>query len=124
MMRLFDPYFIVYLALWGIVRHLRATGSIIPVINNYLTDFLAVPAMAHLTITIIRNYVIRDQQYRYPAWYVAVIVLYLSVVFEWLMPALSPVYTGDVWDVAAYALGGLFYYFVHGRAFLLKPSMQ
>lgn len=115
MKRLFDPYFICYLSLWSIVHHLRQCNHIIPPINSYLTDFLAVPAIAHLTITIIRNYVVKDQHYCYPGWYITVLVCYLSIVFEWLMPLYSPRYTGDVWDIAAYACGGLFYYFVHAR---------
>jgi hypothetical protein len=33
-----------------------------------------------------------------------------SVIFEWLFPYLSADFTGDVWDIVAYFLGGVLYY--------------
>lgn len=113
--KLFDPYFISYGLLWALVHYFRSTGLITPLLNGYLTDFLAVPAIAHLTVTIIRNYVLKDALYNYPFGYVLIIIVYLLFVFEYLMPAWSPVYTGDWGDVAAYGCGGIFYYFIHGK---------
>lgn len=113
--KFFDPYFISYALLWALVHYFRSKGLIIPLINSYLTDVLAVPAIAHLTITIIRHFGIRDASYSYPFGYVLIIIAYLSFVFEYLMPSWSPVYTGDWGDVAAYGCGGLFYYFIHGK---------
>lgn len=118
MKRLFDPYFICYLSLYSIVQHLRQCDIIIPLLNGYLTDLMAVPVIAHLTLTVTRNYVVKEQHYRYPAWYIAVLVCYLTIVFEWLMPLYSPRYTGDLWDIVAYACGGFFYCFVHARFYI------
>lgn len=113
--RLFDPLFTSYCLVWLLVHGLRKSGLIIPLINDHLTDLLAVPAIAHLTITIMRLFIVKDLHYRYPFSYVMIIVLYLSFVFEYLMPEYSPVYTGDAGDVAAYCCGAIFYYFVHGK---------
>lgn len=113
--RLFDPYFTGYVLLWVLVHYLRSIGLILPLINSYLTDLLAVPSIAHLTITIIRCYVVNDDTYNYPFGYVLIIIVYLSFVFECLMPVFSPVYTRDWGDMAAYCCGGFFYYFIHGK---------
>ncbi|QEC42474.1 hypothetical protein [Pseudobacter ginsenosidimutans] len=113
--RLFDPLFICYGLLWLLVQGFRKAGVIITIFNDYLTDLIAVPAIAHLTITIIRTYIVKDRSYNYPFGYVLFIAVYLSVVFEWLMPGFSRVYTGDPGDMIAYGCGVLFYYFVHGK---------
>ena len=97
------------------VHVFRKAGLIIPVFNDYLTDVIAVPAIAHLTITILRTYIVKDPSYYYPFGYVLIIAVYLSVVFEWLMPKFSRVYTRDPGDMIAYGCGVLFYYFVHGK---------
>lgn len=122
--RLFDPLFTSYILLWMLVHALRKANRIIPLINDHLTDLLAVPAIAHLTITIMRLYIVKDLRYRYPLSYVMIIAIYLSVVFEYLMPEYSPVYTGDAGDVAAYCCGALFYYFVHGKLYTGKITNQ
>lgn len=115
MKRLTDPFFISYVLIWLIVHGLRKMGIIIPVVNDHLTDLVAVPAMSHCCIVITQLFFVKDPKYTYPLSYLLFIAAYLSVVFEWLMPRYSAVYTGDLWDVPAYFLGSFFYYFVHGR---------
>ncbi|MCW3463491.1 hypothetical protein [Chitinophaga nivalis] len=115
MKRLFDPLFISYCLLWGIIHLCRYLHQPVPLLNGHLTDFLAVPAMAHIALTFTRLFIVRNQQYTYPLFYLLFMAVYTSVVFEWLMPRLSPVYTRDIWDVVAYFAGSLFYYCFHGR---------
>lgn len=115
MKRLFDPFLLTYGALWGIIHACRYLQHPVPLLNGYLTDFLAVPVMAHLSVTFIRAFIVRNNHYRYPLSYLLFIALYTAVAFEWVMPRFSTAYTGDVWDVVAYFAGSLFYYFVHSR---------
>jgi len=37
-------------------------------------------------------------------------IIVFSLIFEWLFPALSNDFTGDIKDVVAYFVGGLLYY--------------
>lgn len=87
----------------------------VPLLNGYLTDFIAVPAMAHVALTFTRRYIVRNEHYVYPLYYLLFMAFYMAVVFEWVMPQFSSVYTSDAWDVAAYLGGALFYYYVHGK---------
>ena len=126
MRRLFDPLFLIYCTLWGIIRFSRYIHLPVPVLNGYLTDFIAVPAMAHVALTFTRRYIVRNEQYSYPLYYLLFMAFYMSVVFEWVMPRFSFVYTSDAWDVAAYFGGALFYYYVHGKQTYVKhkaPSL-
>ena len=68
-------------------------------------------------------YIVRDESYSYPFSYLLFIALYMSVVFEWVMPQFSAAYTRDTWDVVMYFGGGLFYYFVHEKRIILKEKM-
>lgn len=115
MKRLSDPLFLIYCALWCIIRLFRYIHLPVPLLNGYLTDFIAVPVIAHIALTFTRRYIVRNEHYAYPLYYLLFIAFYLSVVFEWVMPQFSLVYTGDARDVAAYFGGALFYYYVHGN---------
>lgn len=117
---LLDPLFLIYCGLWGIIHFFRYIQQPVPLVNGYLTDFIAVPAMAHVALTFTRNCIVRDKHYTYPLSYLLFIALYMSVVFEWVMPRFSADYTGDICDVAAYFGGGLFYYYVHGKLVYIK----
>lgn len=115
MKKLFDPLFCTYCLLWGFIHLFRWIGYPIPFLNDYLTDFLFVPVVAHIALMVIRAYVLRDAFYAYPVYYLLLIACYSAIIFEWIMPAVSTVYTRDYGDVVAYFLGGMFYYYVHQR---------
>ncbi len=115
MKQLFDPLFTTYCLIWCVMHVFRYAGRPVPFLNGYLTDFVAVPAIAHLALTFTRRFIIPGKPYHYPAGYLLFIALYTSVVLEWLLPRFSASYTGDWGDVAAYFAGSCFYFFVHGR---------
>lgn len=115
MKRLFDPLLLTCGGLWCIVHAGRYLQHPLPLLNGHLTDFLAVPVLAHISVTFIRVFIVRNNDYRFPLSYLLFIALYTSVAFEWVMPRFSTAYTSDGWDVVAYFAGSLFYYFVHGR---------
>ncbi|WP_143305087.1 hypothetical protein [Chitinophaga vietnamensis] len=115
---MFDPLFCSYGLLWGIIHLCRQLQCPVPLLNDHLTDFIAVPAMAHGMLTFTRSYIVQDPAYRYPLSWLLLIAAYTSFVFEWLMPHYSTRYTADIWDVAAYFAGSLFYYYIHQRTHL------
>ncbi|RAJ00424.1 hypothetical protein LX64_04130 [Chitinophaga skermanii] len=122
MKRLFDPFFIGYGALWSIVHVARYYKYPLPWLNGHLTDCIAVPAIAHLALTFTKVYILRNSRYTYPLSYLLFIAAYVAIAFEWVMPLISPRYTGDIWDVLAYFVGAFFYYFVHAKYIVYKRS--
>ncbi|NLR56537.1 hypothetical protein HGH93_00385 [Chitinophaga polysaccharea] len=115
MKKLFDPLFITYGVTWCIIHLCRYLHQPIPVLNDHLTDLVAVPAMAHLSLHFIRRFIVCNANYTYPLGYLLFMAGYTAVVFEWIMPHFSSRYTGDWWDVAAYFGGSFFYYYFHGN---------
>ncbi|MEC5145628.1 hypothetical protein [Chitinophaga sp. 212800010-3] len=106
---------------WTVVHLVRYYSLPLPaLINGQLTDFLAVPVIAHIALIVVRLFVVRNPYYIMPLYYILFIVGYVSVVFEWLMPAVSAKYTGDWLDVAAYLAGGIYFYVTVNLAAKLK----
>lgn len=100
-----------YCLAWSVIHICRYLHHPIPLANDHLTDFIAVPAMAHLTLMFTRRFIVRNRHYSYPLGYLLFIAFYVSVIFEWIMPHVSSRYTGDWWDVASYFAGSIFYYY-------------
>jgi hypothetical protein len=113
MKSVFDPYFVLYSLVWTSIHTGRFFHHPIPLLNDHLTDFIAIPVMAHLALVFTRRFIVRDPDYKYPLSFLLFMALFVSVVFEWIMPRLSPAYTADWWDVVAYFEGGIFYYRFH-----------
>lgn len=52
----------------------------------------------------------KDKSIRIDLFTIISLVVLYSVVFEFYLPKQSYRYTGDVWDVVCYALGGIVFY--------------
>jgi hypothetical protein len=115
-----EKLFIFYCLAWCIVHFLRYINCTIPWINDHLTDLIFIPVTANITIAIIRKYVVKNQHFQYPLWYVLSIALYASILFEFILPQISDAHTADISDVVSYFLGGLFYYYVHQKRHLTQ----
>lgn len=102
-------WFLIGLAVWGLIILLRRNGIFIPVINDHFTDCITVPMYCYL-IEYIMNCVL-GYHWKPDLKFVLTSVLYLSFLFEVLCPELSPHFTGDFWDGVAYLAGGMVYYF-------------
>lgn len=113
-----EKLFVFYCVAWCMVHALRYINYTIPWLNDHLTDLIFIPATAHISITIIRRYVFKNQNFQYPLWYVLSIAFYASILFECILPWISDAHTADLLDVVSYFLGGLFYYFVHQKIHL------
>ena len=111
----------VYIGLaWAAVHLARRLHHPLPLLNGYLTDVLAVPAITGITLAVTRRWIVRDPGYTYPPAYFLFVALYLSVVFEWIMPHWSHAFTADWGDVAAYFAGALACFLIRERHFLRR----
>ncbi len=106
-------WFLLGLAVWGVIALLRRNGIYIPFINDYFTDCITVPMYCYLIEYIMNS--ILGGQWKPDFKFVLTSVLYLSFLFEILCPKLSVHFTGDIFDVLAYFAGGIGYYFITVR---------
>lgn len=96
--------------LWLVVHMARWHGQPLPYLNGHLTDLIVVPLIAQVCLVVVQRWIVQQDDYRLPLGYVLFIAMYVSVVFEGIMPRFSPRYTGDWLDVAAYFAGAAGYY--------------
>lgn len=80
-------------------------------IFHYLNDFLAIPIIA--TLCLYGVWIIKkDNKIRLDIFTILSLVALFSIVFEYYLPKRSYRYTGDIWDVVCYFLGGVVFYFL------------
>lgn len=96
--------------IWLIALIARKSGHPLPYINGYIGDFFAVPVVANLGLWFQRVFIIKNNYYVLAKWQVFFIFAYISILFEGLLPHLSKIYTADLYDVALYLVGSLFFY--------------
>ncbi|SKB57705.1 hypothetical protein SAMN05660226_02135 [Parapedobacter luteus] len=87
----------------------------IAMLNSYLTDFLFIPVVAHISLTTVRVLFKKGATYRYALLPLLVAASVTAGVMELALPKISADYVFDVGDIFAYFSGALFFYYVHQR---------
>lgn len=109
---LLSPYFIFGWMLYFSIRLCRTFDVNIPDwINGYLTDLLCMPLVFMICLAGVRI-IKRNPQIEINKWLILVLFVEYALVFEWILPAKSQIYTADVIDVVMYAAGSIFFYFL------------
>ena len=106
------PLLFLLLALY--VVHLVLKFGRVPVppfFSHYFADLLCMPLLLSSAGLFMRW--LRAEEGLYLSWaMILVATLYVSLVFEYVLPLLFERYTADVWDVVMYGVGGgLFFVF-------------
>lgn len=100
-------FFVSLMALYFLVRWAYVFGDR-GILRYYLTDLLFVPAMCTFGLIGVRI-LKRDKFLFLEWWHVLTQVILVSWYFEWYLPKSNPIYTGDLWDVVMYFLGGIIF---------------
>jgi len=118
MKTLLNPWFTTGCLIWLTVILLRKLGHPLPLISGYVDDAFAIPVIANLALWFQRVLIIKNNYYVLSPRQVIFIVVYVSIVFEGLLPWISAIYTADWVDVMLYAFGGCFFYWVMNKPLL------
>ncbi len=108
-----DRYFIFYCCSWLLIRYTRKLHFPIPLLNNWLTDFVFVPLIAHVAFVLGSLIFTTGGTFKYPIYQILSISLLTALVFEGFLPYYTHYNKADFYDVLAYFAGGVFYYAVH-----------
>jgi hypothetical protein len=115
MKTLLNPWFIAGCLVWLLVFVTRRIGHPLPYVNGYLSDAFALPVIANLGLWFQRVFIVRNNRYLLTPWHVLFVVVYVSIVFEWILPSISKKFTADWIDVLLYTIGGVFFYLVMNK---------
>lgn len=111
-----NPYFLLPAVMFWVNQYLeRIEGVYLPFIHKYGDDLLAMPVILGLTLQVYRW--IHPLQHRLVFTPVQVFAgwLYISFIFEYLLPNWSTRYIADLWDVCCYLIGSVYFYYLINR---------
>ena len=78
--------------------------------SNYFADVLCLPILLSYTLLLLRY--LKKNQFLYLNYQqILFTFFYTSILFEFILPKFSKRYTSDFFDVLAYAMGAVFFYF-------------
>ncbi len=108
-------YVALSLILFLIVQSLKShSHQSPPWVFHYLNDFLTIPIVATICLhgvwLLKKNNAIRLNLYS-----ILSLVALFSLYFEYYLPKQSDRYTGDIWDVICYFLGGIVFYILQKK---------
>lgn len=116
-----DKLIIFYTLSWCLIRYTRWHHNPIPYLNNWLTDFVYVPIICAVSHWIFLHLApIQYARTKYPLFQILILVIFVSIVFEFIMPNVTEYNTYDLGDILSYLIGGLFYYIIHQNYIILK----
>jgi hypothetical protein len=108
----FHPIFFGSVALYVLIRLLRKNQYPMPHwINGYLTDLICLPIVLMICLAFVRQ-LKRDSSIKIKPWLIALICIEYALIFEWILPKKSAIYTADWIDVVMYFSGGLIFFFI------------
>lgn len=112
------PLFVGAVLLFGgqqLLRHVLAV-PVPALLTAYLGDVVSMPIMLTLALFAQRRLVAHSRTFVFPASWLLLAWLYVSVWFEVLLPGCSARAVADPFDVVAYALGTLAFRYWLNRA--------
>ncbi|MCB9235597.1 MAG: magnesium citrate secondary transporter [Bacteroidia bacterium] len=109
------PLFLVSLGIYLVLFILKKTHHPIPFLSDYGADFLLMPVVMPFAQYVIRLSDPRRREFVFTWHHLLVGWILFSLLFEGLFPALTDRFTRDWWDVLAYVLGGLLFWWVNKK---------
>ncbi|EOZ96088.1 hypothetical protein A33Q_2681 [Indibacter alkaliphilus LW1] len=120
-----NPWFLTAATLFWINQLLEKVFVVfIPFVHAYLDDLMAMPVVLGITLQVYRWIHPAKSRFTFTWTQVLIAVLYFSFLFEWLLPKYSNLYTSDYWDILAYAIGAIFFYYLINVPSQKKPSHE
>lgn len=94
---------------YAVHLYLKFSKTLVPVFwSHYFADLLCMPLLLSYTLWFMRWFRGEPDLHLSIAMILAG-VLYVSVVFEWILPHFFVRYTGDLWDMVMYGIGGVLF---------------
>jgi hypothetical protein len=117
------PLFLLCALLFCLNRALELGQVYIWPLYAYLDDLLCLPLTLSVILAAQRAY-FKDDEMTVPLAHIAFAVTAFSLFFEVLLPLYKKLYTADVLDIGAYALGAVFFQVYMNRPLAASAVME
>lgn len=118
----FHPVFFGSIGLYVLIRFWRTSTYAIPDwINGYITDLICMPVVLMICLAFVRL-IKSNSEIIINKWLIGFLCIEYAILFEWILPQRSSIYTGDWLDVVMYFLGGFIFYFI--QPILKKKNLE
>jgi hypothetical protein len=115
-----NPIFIFAIVAFWVNQYLeKSLGIVVPVYHSYGDDLMAMPVVFGIGLQLMRWWHPLGEELTFSRNQIIVGLIYISVVFELVLPRFSATYTGDLLDVLCYAFGAFVF-----QKFMNKPAPQ
>ncbi|KAA3655944.1 MAG: hypothetical protein DWQ10_16510 [Calditrichaeota bacterium] len=104
-----NKYFISCVLLFTVFHLWQDFFSTTPFLSNYLDDLLCLPIVLSGVLAVQRYFSAHSQRFVLPTSHIVFSFVFIAVIFEGILPAISAKYTQDFYDIFAYATGGFFF---------------
>jgi hypothetical protein len=106
-----NPLFLDGWVLYFLIQFDKVSTHFVPSwIAGFVPDLLCLPLVLWISLGALRK-VFANQTVQLTVAMIAVAFCMFSILFELVLPRFRSIYTADIWDVMAYALGGVAFYF-------------
>ena len=109
--------FFFFLNFWLIFHLLKDFIEFPKFFDSYFDDFLVVPIV--LTFSLFLQQLWVNPLLIFSKWQVVSVIIYFGILFEFILPKFMEAYTSDLFDIIAYLLGGITFYFIQ-KVFIKK----
>lgn len=80
-------------------------------VNSYLTDLICLPIILMICLNVVK-FLKRDSEIELGILPIIIVFIEYSLIFEFIAPRNSNLYSGDIFDVLMYLMGAFFFYFL------------
>jgi hypothetical protein len=102
-------YFIIAVIVWLIHLILIVSNLHFKFLDNYIDDFVLLPIILSVALILQRNFVTKNIHFVFNKKLVIFSCIYFCIVFELIIPSISPYFTKDWFDCIAYGVGALYF---------------
>ncbi|WP_232834793.1 magnesium citrate secondary transporter [Pleomorphovibrio marinus] len=88
----------------------RVEKIFLPYIHSYLDDLMAMPVILGVTLQVYRWIHPSRNLFVFTKTQIFVAFIYISLLFEVVLPWYSSTYIQDIWDVACYLAGAIYFH--------------
>ncbi len=99
-------------ALLFVMFHILEASDLAPaILAAYLDDFLCLPLLLSAILLLQQRFIVHNVEFSLPPAQVVFSLIYISILFEIILPNFSEKFNADPFDFFAYAAGALLFYF-------------